>query len=112
MRFRLAMLLTVFVGGLAAKSYQVDGIVVAIDPAARTMLVAHRPIDRYMAAMAMPFRVEDTNQLDGLHPGMRIRFDLVVGKHQSIARNVRKSGEPDEPISAPAQQLKIGAAVP
>jgi Copper binding periplasmic protein CusF len=42
---------------LLGKSYAVDGIVVAVDPVARTMLVSHRAIGHYMPAMMMPFRV-------------------------------------------------------
>jgi protein SCO1/2 len=96
----------------AAKSYPVDGIVVALDPAGRTMLVSHRPIGKYMGAMMMPFRVEDARELRGLYPGARIQFDLVVGKDQSIARNVRKSGGGDAQIPAPREKLAIGDALP
>ena len=39
-----------------AKTYSVDGIVVAVDRPARTMLVSHRAIAHYMPAMLMPFR--------------------------------------------------------
>ena len=75
----------------AAKSYPVDGIVVALDPAARTMLVSHRPIPHYMDAMMMPFRVDSAGELDGLHPGSRVQFDLIVDKDRSLARNIRKA---------------------
>lgn len=114
MRFQLLVLLAVLASGFAAnaKSYPVDGIVLAIDSSARTMLVSHRPIHNYMGAMVMPFRVQDAAQLQGLHPGLRIVFDLWVGKDHSWARNVRKSGLPDQPIPPPAQQLEIGQAVP
>src|SRR5271165_1995534 len=108
MHLRLLVILAALAVSLTAKSYQVDGVVVAVDMTARTMLVAHRPIENFMGAMAMPFRVEDANQLEGLHPGMRVRFELVVNKNSSVARNVRKSGEPDQPIPPPAQQLRIG----
>ena len=64
----------------AAKSFPVDGVVIAVDPAARTMLVSHRPIGRYMPAMMMPFRVEEAKDLQGLYPGARVSFELVVGK--------------------------------
>src|SRR5215469_6405132 len=86
---------------LAAKTYPVDGIVVAVDSQTRTMLVSHRPIERYMAAMTMPFRVENPEALRALHPGTRIRFDLTVGKSESVARNVRTTGEADAPLPAP-----------
>jgi protein SCO1/2 len=94
---------------LAAKTYPVDGIVVAVDARAQTMLVSHRPIERYMAAMTMPFRVESADALRTLHPGSRIRFDLTVGKAESVARNVRTTGEVDAPLPAPKERLAIGA---
>jgi protein SCO1/2 len=95
---------------LAAKSFAVDGIVVAVDPLARTMLVSHRAIGRYMPAMMMPFRVEESRDLNGLYPGARVRFDLVVGKTGSLARHVRKTG--DGEIPPPKEKLRIGDAVP
>jgi protein SCO1/2 len=112
MHFRLPVVLAILATGLAAKSYQVDGIVVAVDAAARTMLVSHRPIANFMDAMAMPFRLADASQLEGLHPGVRIQFELVVSKDSSLAKNVRISAGPDEPIPPPPQQLKIGETVP
>jgi protein SCO1 len=112
MPFRLLILVAGLAMGLAAKSYQVDGVIIAVDMTTRTMLVSHRPIQNFMGAMTMPFRVEDVDQLQGLHPGMRVRFELLVKKDESVARNVRKSGDPDQPIPQPAQQLKIGEAVP
>jgi protein SCO1 len=96
----------------AAKSYPVDGIVVAIDAASQTMLVSHRPIGKYMGAMMMPFRVDDARELQGLYPGARIQFDLVVGKDRSSARNVRKSGGGDAEIPAPREKLSIGDSLP
>jgi protein SCO1/2 len=95
---------------LAAKSFSVDGIVVALDPTARTMLVSHRPIGRYMPAMMMPFRVERSGDLEGLYPGARVQFDLVVEKDRSLARHVRKTGEGEIP---PAKaKLQIGDPLP
>jgi len=94
-----------------AKSYQVDGIIVAVDPAARTMLVSHRSIGRYMPAMMMPFRVDDPSQLTGLYPGMRVEFDLVVNKDRSFARNIRKTGGDDVKIPTPKDQLHVGDEV-
>jgi len=94
---------------LAAKSFSVDGIVVAVDPAARTMLVSHRPIAKYMPAMMMPFRVEQPGELNGLYPGARVHFELVVGRSTSIARRVVKTG--DGEIPPPKEKLRIGDAL-
>lgn len=97
---------------LFAHTYPVDGIVVAVDPQAHTMLVSHRPIAHYMPAMMMPFRVENAADLQPLHPGARITFDLAVTKSQAIARNVRATGDPDVALPAPPQRLAIGALLP
>lgn len=97
---------------LAAKSYPVDGIVVAVDSTARTMLVAHRPIDGYMPAMMMSFRVADAGELHDLYPGVRVEFQLEVGRDHSIARNVHRSGAPDAAIAPSKETLRIGDPLP
>jgi len=100
----------IFALPLLAKSYAVDGIVVAVDPAARTMLVSHRAIARYMPAMMMPFRVGAAEELKGLQPGARVEFELVVERDHSLARNVRVTGQTD--IPAAKEHLAIGAPMP
>lgn len=97
---------------LFARTYPVDGIVVAVDPIARTMLVAHRAIPKYMPAMTMPFRVENPAQLRSLHPGMRIRFELSISKTSSVARNVLPSGGADAVIPPPKEMLGLGDVLP
>jgi protein SCO1/2 len=97
---------------LAAKSYPVDGIVVAVDSAAHTMLVAHRPIAGYMPAMTMAFRVADAGELRDLYPGVRIEFQLEISRDHSLAHEVRRSGAPDAAIPPPKEMLRIGDALP
>lgn len=53
------------------------------------MVVAHRPIDNYMPAMTMAFRVGREVDLAKLTPGTRVAFELKVGKHGSLAEKVR-----------------------
>lgn len=96
---------------LAAKTYPVDGIVVAIDPASRTMLVSHRPIPGYMGAMMMPFRVGEANEMASLYPGAHVAFDLVVDKQGSVARHVRKAGGADLEIAPPKEALRVGEPI-
>ena len=104
------MLLWVAAIPLLARTYAVDGIVVALDPAARTMLVSHRPIPGYMPAMVMPFHVAASSDLASLHPGSRVQFDLAVDRQHSLARNVRVTGQ-SEVRPAPAA-IPIGAPLP
>ena len=58
-------------------------------PGLREMVVAHRPIDNYMPAMTMAFRVGREVDLAKLTPGTRVAFELKVGKHGSVAEKVR-----------------------
>jgi len=97
---------------LAAKTFPVDGIVVAVDTASRTMLVSHREIPRYMPAMMMSFRAENAAELTALHPGMRIAFDLEVGKDGSSARRIRPTSDRDAPLPPAPEKLAIGAPLP
>ncbi len=105
-------LLLVLALPLAAKIYPVDGIVVAVDPATRSMLVAHRPIPRYMPAMMMPFTAANPSELSPLHPGARVRFDLQVAKTGATALHIRATGESDAAIPPPPGKLAIGAELP
>lgn len=97
---------------LAAKTWPVDGIVVALDPAAHTMLVSHRAIGHHMPAMLMPFTAEDPAELATLHPGERIRFELLVTRARTTARHIQPSGGPDAALPAPREKLAIGAELP
>src|SRR5471030_2047582 len=89
------------------KSYPVDAIVLALDPAAHSMLVSHRTIARYMPAMVMPFRVEHPHDLDVLYPGARVQFDLVIANRYSLARNVRKSAEGNTAINSTGADIAM-----
>lgn len=109
---RLILYWTLGAMALAGKSYPVDGIVVAVDPNARTLLVSHRPIGKYMGAMSMPFHVQNPRELDGLYPGERVQFELVVEKDHSFARRVHKAPGPDVAIAPPKEQLKLGEPMP
>ena len=41
------------------KTYTVRGMVVSVDPAARSFAVSHERIEGFMEAMTMPFEVRD-----------------------------------------------------
>ncbi|NDJ12607.1 MAG: hypothetical protein EBY17_15635 [Acidobacteriia bacterium] len=110
---RVGLVLFVFIAlSLFAKTWAVDGIVIAVDPLARTMLVSHRPIGNYMGAMAMPFRVASSEALKGLQPGDRVTFDLVVGKGKSLARSVKRTEAGPGSIPFPKERLRIGDPLP
>jgi protein SCO1/2 len=91
----------------------VEGIVVETKPEARQMVVAHKPIDNYMPAMTMAFRVESGVDLEKLTPGTRVVFELEVGKRASIARKVKSEGSlndlkvPNKSLHEPLIGLKM-----
>ena len=101
---------------LFAHRYPVEGVVIETNPAERQMVVAHRPIDNYMPAMTMPFRVGPEVHLENMMPGTRVAFELNVGKHTSIARKVRiraqdSVGDVTLPKTSP-NKIEIGHKMP
>jgi protein SCO1/2 len=102
-----------------ARHYHVEGLVIQVDQQKRTILVSHRPIEHYMPPMTMPFHVAPREDLAKLTPGTRVNFDLQVGKHDSLARNLKPhstqlQAADGEEIRLPAapHKLGIGAMVP
>jgi protein SCO1/2 len=101
-----------------AKHYRIEGLVLQVDPSARTILVSHRPIDGYMPAMTMPFHVAPQEDLSTLTPGTRVNFDLQVGKHASIAKSLKpkivklEADGKEIRIDPPPNKIALGAAVP
>ncbi len=101
-----------FAALLGAKTYPVDGIVVALDPAQNTITVSHRPIPKLMPAMTMPFRLDTPAEMRSLRVGSRVRFELVLKNEQSLARHVQVVGESDLDIPQPKDRKKIGELIP
>ncbi len=85
-----ALLLLVLPHGLAAdRQYPVKGMVLELDPANRSFVVSHETIPGVMEAMAMPFDVRDSRELEGLTPGTAVEFTLVVGDRSAYAAGIR-----------------------
>jgi protein SCO1 len=101
-----------------AKHYKIEGLVIKTDPAQRTILVSHRPIDGYMPAMTMPFHVAPHEDLSKLTPGSRLNFDLYVDKHSSIARHLKpritklEADGKELRLPPPPNRIALGATVP
>ncbi len=114
----IALILVVASPGCASRRYPVAGMVLQVDRSHQTLLVSHGPIPGYMDAMAMPFHVRDPRALEGLQPGMRVEFDLVVGKRESYADHIRLQGgaryavDPQQPLPAPSAAVALGRPVP
>ena len=97
-------------------------MVLGIDTSAKTAVISHADIRDYMPAMAMPFRVRQSGELSGLHPGAQVQFDLVIRKKASHIEHVKRLGgtttgvveDAGDRIVLPPNpdQVAIGAAMP
>lgn len=110
-------LLAVLVAPGCARRYRVEGMVLRVDAAQRTLLVSHRAVPNYMPAMVMPFQADRRESLEKVSPGARVSFDLLVKGKQSRARNIRVLDARNEGVEGfrfpvPAERLGIGAVVP
>lgn len=74
------------------KVFQARGVVTELKPDGRTVVVRHEEIPNYMAAMTMPFRVTDTNELLAVLRGDEVTFRLSVTEDESWIDRVRKTG--------------------
>ena len=93
-------------------------MVLQVDKERQTLVVSHDRIPGYMEPMAMPFRVRDPHSLEGLQPGMRVEFKLVVKSQESYIDRLRLKGgaryelDPEAPRPAASNQVALGQAVP
>jgi protein SCO1 len=98
-----------------AKHYELQGRVVAVDPAARQLTIAHQAIPGFMEAMTMPYIVSknDTWVFRAIAPGDQVHATLVVSDHPEIEDiNFSKSSDS---AGAGISQIHIpqpGEAVP
>ena len=74
--------------GAADKEYVVRGMVVSVNPSARTLVVSHERITGLMDAMTMPFEVRQISDLRDIVPGAVVEFTLVVGDSTSHAERI------------------------
>ncbi|HVZ21074.1 MAG TPA: SCO family protein, partial [Vicinamibacterales bacterium] len=73
----------------APRTYEVRGMVIAVDVARRTFVVSHEAIDGFMPAMAMPFEVADAAELAQVVPGALVTFTLRVDDRAGYASHIR-----------------------
>ncbi len=113
MRLLLVIGAAIIITG-CAKHFKVDGMVMSLDAARRTVVISHRDIAGYMPAMVMPFRIKHPADLSPLKPGSRVSFQLAVTKRGAVVEHIttRNSSNPNAPISLTASKLAIGALVP
>ncbi len=68
----------------SSRSFQIKGLVLALEPARNRIVLAHEEIPHYMKAMTMPFIVRDTILLKGIEVGDSVRGILTVKKSGAL----------------------------
>ena len=99
----------------AEERHTMTGVVLKVDPPARTMVVSTDKVAGFMDAMAMPFSVPQATMLNGLKPGTTIEFTYVVDKGASHAENIRVRGFENleqKPLELRRLKLLTGLAAP
>jgi len=90
---RRLLLVLLFVIALAAcshppavKRYELEGRVVAVDPAIRQLTIAHKEIPGYMEAMTMPYVVgeKDSWVFKSIAPGDQVHATLVLSEQAEL----------------------------
>src|SRR5690242_5325003 len=75
-----------------AHSYPAHGVVERIAPDHRQVTIHHQTIPGYMMEMTMDFNVQNTNELNGISPGDKIDFSLVVNETNSWVESIHRTG--------------------
>jgi protein SCO1/2 len=87
--FALLTAVAVTVYAQQAGRYAVAGMVLSVDAARKSVVVSHDSVQGLMPAMTMPFEVRESKELNGLVPGMRVSFTLVLSKQSSHIEQVK-----------------------
>ena len=106
-------------GGQITRSYAAQGVVEKVGADRHEVTIHHEAIPGYMMEMTMDFPVEDAAELEGIVPGDKVTFTLVVGKDRAWVKNVHRTGHV-APVMAEtmpaggeaAAKLKPGDEVP
>jgi len=91
------------------QTFAVQGVVRELKPDGRTVVIRHEEITNYMAAMTMPFRVRETNELAGLRVGDTVTFHLHVTDYESWIDRIARTGQSATVESKPATDASTNA---
>lgn len=92
-------------GGSAAeetpREYSVRGVVRRVEPERRSVVVKHEEIPGFMPAMTMPFDVKEPKELNGLKPGDRIAFRMLVTTNDGWIDGIHIVGSDTNAVATP-----------
>ncbi|HZM94974.1 MAG TPA: SCO family protein [Vicinamibacterales bacterium] len=87
--FAAALLLVTVPFAVTAAEYPVTGMVLKVDRSRNTFVASIQAIPGFMPAMAMPFEVRYSKDLEGLVPGAAVEFTFIVNGNSSYAERIR-----------------------
>ena len=79
--------------------YKLTGTVKSVDTKGRKVVVDHKDIPGFMAAMTMPYNAGKDENITKLNPGDRITADVVVGSGDTHLENIKgldSQGQPKD----------------
>jgi protein SCO1/2 len=79
-------------GPASVRTFIASGVVRQIEPDERRVVISHEAISNYMAAMTMPFKVKNLDEMAGLRSGDKISFRLDVSDVESWVDHITKTG--------------------
>jgi protein SCO1 len=82
-----------------AKQYELQGQILAIEPARSEVVIKHGDIKGFMPGMTMPFKVEDGGLLAGKQPGDLVTATLVVSDFEAHISSITRTGH--APLDTP-----------
>jgi len=91
------------------RMFMARGVIKALNPENETVVISHEAISNYMAAMTMPFKIRNADELAGLRRGDEVTFRLHVSDTESWVDHLAKIGTvPLPPEQKPAGPLRPG----
>ncbi|MEN9546620.1 MAG: hypothetical protein RLZZ356_1352 [Verrucomicrobiota bacterium] len=93
------------------REYSVRGVVRRVEPERRSVVVKHDEIPGFMPAMTMPFDVKEPKELQGLKPGDRITFRMLVTTNDGWIDHIQVVGS-DTNATATPPPVRITSSVP
>jgi protein SCO1/2 len=107
-RFALVAALIAAASCSNTKRYEMRGQILGINRDKMEILVKHEEIPGLMAAMTMPWKVENVAMLDNLGPGDLITSELTVKGSQAVVTKITKLGTVKPDLPAPAAPAAAG----
>ena len=98
------------------KLFQMHGVVKELASDGKTIVIRHEEVTNFMPAMTMPFEVKDRAQLNSIHAGDYVEFEMAVGNDDAWITRIHpaKASQPMTNGSVPkisAELQKQNAAV-